>query len=45
MVEPILHVSRGHFERSVEIARTVGLEPVATPDISISRAVLFTPLT
>jgi len=44
MVEPKIHVSQGHFDKSVEIARTVGLEPVAAPDVSISRAVLFAPL-
>jgi len=43
MVEPKIHVSRAHFEKTVEIARTVGLVPVATPEVSISRAVLFAP--
>lgn len=43
MVEPKIHVSQASFEKSVESARSVGLEPVATPAISVSRAVLFAP--
>ena len=44
MVEPKLHVSLAHFQRTVEVARTMGLMPVATPGVSISRTVLFAPL-
>ncbi len=43
MVEPKIHVGLAHFQKTVEIARTVGLEPVATPDVAISRAVLLAP--
>jgi len=41
LVEPKIHVSQAHFHETVEIARSVGLEPAATPGVSISRAVLF----
>lgn len=41
LVEPILHVSRASFDKSVAIARSVGLESIATPAVSVSRAVLF----
>lgn len=41
MVEPKIHVSQACFEKNVEIARAVGLEPVARPGVSASRAVLF----
>ena len=41
MVEPKIHVSQAHLQRTVEIARMVGLEPVAKPKVSVSRAVLF----
>ncbi len=44
MVEPKIHVSQAHLQKSVEIARSVGMEPVARPEVSISRAVLFAPL-
>ena len=40
VVEPRLHVSGAAFERSVAIAREVGLLPVARPAVALSRAVL-----
>jgi ubiquinone/menaquinone biosynthesis C-methylase UbiE len=43
MVEPMIHVSQISFEKSVAIARSVGLEVVARPEISISRAALLVP--
>ena len=43
MVEPKIHVSQAGFQKSVMIARAVGLKPVAEPRVSISRAVLFAP--
>ena len=41
MVEPKIHVSQAHFQKTVEIACTVELEPVAKLEVSVSRAVLF----
>ena len=41
VVEPRLHVGGAAFERSVAIARGVGLLPVARPAVALSRAVLF----
>ena len=41
VVEPRLHVGGAAFERSVVIARGVGLLPVARPAVALSRAVLF----
>jgi SAM-dependent methyltransferase len=41
VVEPRLHVGGAAFERSVAIAREVGLLPVARPAVALSRAVLF----
>jgi 2-polyprenyl-3-methyl-5-hydroxy-6-metoxy-1,4-benzoquinol methylase len=41
VVEPRLHVGGAAFERSVAIARGVGLLPIARPAVALSRAVLF----
>ena len=41
VVEPRLHVGGAAFERSVEVARSIGLEPIASPTVALSRAVLF----
>jgi ubiquinone/menaquinone biosynthesis C-methylase UbiE len=41
VVEPRLHVSGAAFERSVDVARSVGLEPIASPAVALSRALLF----
>ena len=41
VVEPRLHVGGAAFERSVEVARSIGLEPIASPMVALSRAVLF----
>jgi ubiquinone/menaquinone biosynthesis C-methylase UbiE len=41
VVEPRIHVSETAFERSVEVARSVGLETGARPAVALSRAVLF----
>ena len=41
LVEPKIHVSRANFQKTVEIAQSVGLEPIAKPEVSVSRAVLF----
>jgi ubiquinone/menaquinone biosynthesis C-methylase UbiE len=44
LVEPKLHVSAEAFLKTVEIARSVGLQPVSEPKIAISRAQLFAPV-
>lgn len=41
LVEPIIHVRRGAFLRSVEIARQVGLTAADGPAVWVSRAVLL----
>lgn len=41
LVEPKFHVSAGAYERTVELARAVGLQPVTEPRIAFSRATLF----
>ena len=44
LVEPKLHVSAEAFLKTVEIARSVGLQPVSEPKVAISRAQLFAPM-
>ena len=41
LVEPLLHVSRRGFNRTVDAIQSTGLEPAAAPKIAMSRAVLF----
>lgn len=41
IVEPKFHVSAPAFERTVELAKSAGFEPVARPRITLSRSVLF----
>jgi SAM-dependent methyltransferase len=41
VAEPRLHVGGAEFERSVEVARSAGLEIFAHPAVALSRAVLF----
>jgi SAM-dependent methyltransferase len=41
LVEPVFHVPASAFEKTVEIAREVGLKPVAKPRIRLSRSVLL----
>jgi ubiquinone/menaquinone biosynthesis C-methylase UbiE len=41
LVEPVVHVMAGKFQRTVEKACAAGLFPLAEPKIKISRAVLF----
>ena len=41
-VEPLLHVSRKNFERTVETAKAVGFLIKETPEIRLSRSALFT---
>jgi ubiquinone/menaquinone biosynthesis C-methylase UbiE len=45
LVEPKLHVGAADFQKTVEIARAVGLNPAAQPTVGLSRAVLFEPAT
>ena len=41
VVEPIIHVLAGKFERSVESAKQVGFTAAGQPRVRISRAVLL----
>ena len=41
IVEPKFHVSGPAFEKTVELAKSVGFEPVQSPRIALSRAVLL----
>lgn len=41
LVEPILHVNKADFEKTVELAVSAGFTPEAQPKISISRSVLL----
>jgi len=41
VAEPRIHVGSAAFERSVEVARSIGLEPIARPAVALSRAALF----
>jgi ubiquinone/menaquinone biosynthesis C-methylase UbiE len=43
LVEPKFHVSAADFQKTVEIACGVGLNPAAQPKVGLSRAVLFGP--
>jgi ubiquinone/menaquinone biosynthesis C-methylase UbiE len=43
LVEPKLHVGATDFQKTVDIAYGIGLNPVAQPKIGLSRAVLFEP--
>lgn len=40
IAEPRIHIGAATFERSVALARNVGLEPVAWPAFALSRATL-----
>ncbi len=42
LVEPIIHVTKAMFARTVAVGQSVGFTPVSTPRIGASRAVLFT---
>ena len=41
LVEPKLHVSAADFQKTVDLARAVGLKLCVEPHVSFSRAVLF----
>jgi ubiquinone/menaquinone biosynthesis C-methylase UbiE len=41
IVEPRIHVGSAAFERSVEVARSIGLAPIARPAVALSQTVLF----
>ncbi len=41
LVEPVFHVTKGRFEKTVELARAAGFEPAARLRIAFSRSVLF----
>jgi ubiquinone/menaquinone biosynthesis C-methylase UbiE len=41
VAEPKFHVSASDFQKTVELARSVGLEQKAEPKVSVSRAALF----
>jgi hypothetical protein len=41
LVEPKIHVTASDFQKTVNIARTIGLKPGAEPKVRLSRAVLF----
>jgi ubiquinone/menaquinone biosynthesis C-methylase UbiE len=41
VVEPKLHVSASDFQKTVDLARSVGFKLCAEPQVSFSRAVLF----
>jgi ubiquinone/menaquinone biosynthesis C-methylase UbiE len=41
LVEPKIHVSAANFEKTVKIAGQVGFKMLETPQVAISRAVLF----
>jgi ubiquinone/menaquinone biosynthesis C-methylase UbiE len=41
LVEPMGHVSKAQFRRTVEAAKEAGLTPIAEPRIAFSRATLF----
>jgi hypothetical protein len=41
IVEPRIHVGSAAFQRSVEVARSIGWEPIGRPAIALSRAKLF----
>ena len=41
VVEPKIHVSAADFQKTVDLARAVGLQPCLEPKASLSRAVLF----
>jgi ubiquinone/menaquinone biosynthesis C-methylase UbiE len=41
VAEPRIHVGSAAFERSVEIARSIGLAPIARPAVALSRAVIL----
>jgi ubiquinone/menaquinone biosynthesis C-methylase UbiE len=41
--EPKLHVPRAKFEHIVNMARSLGMKPIAQPEVAFSRAIVFTP--
>jgi hypothetical protein len=41
VAEPKFHVSASDFRKTVELARSAGLEQKAEPKVSVSRAALF----
>jgi ubiquinone/menaquinone biosynthesis C-methylase UbiE len=43
IVEPKFHVSKSDFDRTLEVARSIGLEQVSEPKVSFSRAALLKP--
>ena len=43
IVEPKFHVSKSDFDSTLEVARSVGLEQVSEPKLSLSRAALLKP--
>jgi ubiquinone/menaquinone biosynthesis C-methylase UbiE len=42
LVEPMGHVSKAEFRRTIDVAEEAGLTPVAQPHVVFSRATLFT---
>jgi ubiquinone/menaquinone biosynthesis C-methylase UbiE len=41
LVEPRVHVTKKAFEKELELCRTAGFTPAGTPEVALSRAVLF----
>ncbi len=41
VAEPVVHVARRDFEKTVELAGTLGLKPVERPQVPFGQAVLF----
>ena len=41
IAEPLIHVSKSSFKKTVDAARLAGLKPISEPKIRFSRSMLF----